>query len=170
MGLGMGAAACFGPAFATSTAPAVRSLALTNLHTGESLTAAYFENGSYLPDALNALSRVLRDHRTGESHVMATGVLDVVSTLSAQLAPGRSVEVISGYRSPATNAALRAGGGRVATRSLHMDGLAMDIRIPGVDLARLRDAALALGRGGVGYYPDAANNFVHVDVGRVRRW
>jgi len=158
------------PALATSLASGPRSLALTNLHTGESLTAAYFENGAYVPDALAALSHVLRDFRTGESHVMAPGLFDLITALQSSLATTARVEVISGYRSPATNAALHAESSRVATHSLHMDGMAMDIRIPGVELSRLRDAALALGRGGVGYYPDAANNFVHVDVGRVRRW
>ena len=79
-----------------------------------------------------------------------------------------AVQVISGYRSPASNAALHANSSGVATRSLHMRGMAMDIRIPGVSLARVRDTALALGRGGVGYYP--ASDFVHVDVGKVRQW
>jgi uncharacterized protein YcbK (DUF882 family) len=168
--IGASALSLAGPTLATSLSPAQRSIALTNLHTGESLTAAYFENGVYVPDALAALSHVLRDYRTGESHVMAPGLFDLVTTLQTALSTTARVEVISGYRSPVTNAVLRAESSRVAAHSLHMDGMAMDIRIPGVELPRLRDAALALGRGGVGYYPDAANNFVHVDVGRVRRW
>jgi len=102
--------------------------------------------------------------------VMAPGLFDLITSLQSSLSTTARVEVISGYRSPATNAALHAESSRVATHSLHMEGMAMDIRIPGVELPRLRDAALALGRGGVGYYPDPANNFVHVDVGRVRRW
>ncbi len=170
LGLGLTAAGFATSAFATAVVPPQRLIALTNLHTGESLRTHYFENGAYLPDAMSALARVLRDHRTGETHAMAPGLFDVVNTLSNTLAPGQTVEVISGYRSPASNSALQAQGHRVASHSLHMDGLALDIRIPGVELARLRDAALALGRGGVGYYPGAANNFVHVDVGRVRRW
>ncbi|MFM8754240.1 MAG: DUF882 domain-containing protein [Phenylobacterium sp.] len=149
-------------------AAAPRSLSLLNLHTGERLAATYFEAGRYLPDALAALNHVLRDHRTGEAHPMAPGLLDLVAGLSGQFGRPDAVQVISGYRSPASNATLSARSSGVATRSLHMQGMAMDIRIPGVPLARLRDAALALGRGGVGFYP--ASDFVHVDVGRVRRW
>ncbi len=99
---------------------------------------------------------------------MAPGLLDLVAVLAGRFGASDAVQVISGYRSPASNAALHARSGGVATRSLHMQGMAMDIRIPGVALASLRDAALALGRGGVGFYP--ASDFVHVDVGRVRRW
>lgn len=153
------------PAFA---AVQPRSLALLNLHTGESLKAVYWEGGSYVPDALAAMNRVLRDHRTGEVHEMAPGLLDLVSTLVRRLDTPSTVQVISGYRSPKTNAALHNASSGVATRSLHMEGEAMDIRIAGVDLTRLRDAALGLKLGGVGFYP--GSNFVHVDIGRVRRW
>lgn len=166
---GAAASAIAAPALALSTSPA-RNLSLVNLHTGEQISAAFFENGAYLPDALGALNHVLRDFRTGETHAMATGLLDLVSDLSTLLQVRTPVQVISGYRSPATNAALHARSSGVATRSLHMEGMAMDIRMEGVPLTRLRDAALSLGRGGVGFYPDPDNNFVHVDVGRVRRW
>ena len=166
-GLGL-AAPTLGASAAAASASAPRSLSLLNLHTGERLSATYFEGGRYLPDALAALDRVLRDHRTGEVHPIAPGLLDLVSGLSGQLGGSGAVQVISGYRSPVTNAALHARSSGVATRSLHMQGLAMDIRVPGAPLERLRDSALALGKGGVGYYPDS--NFVHVDVGRVRRW
>jgi uncharacterized protein YcbK (DUF882 family) len=149
-------------------ASAPRQLSLVNLHTGEKLAATYFEGGRYVPDALAALDRVLRDHRTGEVHPMAPGLLDLVAGLAGQVGRPDAVQVISGYRSPASNAALHANSSGVATRSLHMQGMAMDIRIPGVSLARLRDTALALGRGGVGYYP--GSDFVHVDVGKVRHW
>ena len=91
-----------------------------------------------------------------------------MATLTDRLETRETVHVISGYRSPETNAALHARSRGVAAHSLHMDGMAMDIRIPGVPLARLRDAALSLQRGGVGFYP--GSDFVHVDVGRVRRW
>ncbi|MCA3712031.1 MAG: DUF882 domain-containing protein [Phenylobacterium sp.] len=151
-----------------ASAAAPRRLSLLNLHTGEKLAATYFEAGRYLPDALAALNHVLRDHRTGEAYAMAPGLLDLVAVLAGRFGASDAVQVISGYRSPASNAALHARSGGVATRSLHMQGMAMDIRIPGVALASLRDAALALGRGGVGFYP--ASDFVHVDVGRVRRW
>ena len=154
------------PALASSPAP--RSLSILNLHTGERLAATYWEAGAYVEDALAGLAKVLRDHRTGETHAMAPRLLDLVANLQAEFS-AKPVQVISGYRSPRTNEALRrSGGGGVAKRSLHMDGLAMDIRMPGVDLARLRDAAWRLQAGGVGYYP--GSDFVHVDVGRVRRW
>ena len=151
-----------------ASAAAPRRLALLNLHTGERLAATYFEAGRYLPDALSAIDRVLRDHRTGAVHPIDPGLLDLVASLSETLAAQGTVQVISGYRSPASNAALNARSSGVATRSLHMKGMAMDIRVPGVDLGQVRKAALALGRGGVGYYPQS--DFVHVDVGRVRQW
>lgn len=162
----VGTAAVGGPALAAATAP--RSLSLVNLHTGEALKAVYWEAGHYVPDALAALNRVLRDHRTGEVHTMAPGLLDLVAALRQRLDTNETVQIISGYRSPKSNAALHAHSDGVATRSLHMKGEAMDIRIAGVDLTRLRDAALDMKRGGVGFYP--GSNFVHVDVGRVRRW
>lgn len=149
-------------------AAAPRRLSLMNLHTGEKLAATYFEAGRYLPDALAAIDRVLRDHRSGAVHPMDPGLLDLVASLSAQLGSAGAVQVISGYRSPASNAALHRRSTGVATRSLHMEGKAMDIRVPGVELARVRKAALSMGRGGVGYYP--GSDFVHVDVGRVRQW
>jgi len=154
------------PALAAATAP--RSLSLYNLHTGESLKATYFEDGAYLPDAIEAMDHLLRDFRTGEAHPIAPGLLDLVSTLRGRLESEQTVHVISGYRSPKTNAILRERSHGVAAHSLHMEGMAMDIRVPGVELAHLRDAALDLRRGGVGYYPDS--DFVHVDIGRVRRW
>lgn len=155
------------PALAASSA--ARSLSVLNLHTGERLAATYWEAGTYVEDALASLAKVLRDHRTGETHAMAPGLLDLVARLQTEFGIAQPVQVISGYRSPRTNEALRqSGGGGVAKRSLHMDGLAMDIRLPGVELARLRDAAWSLQAGGVGYYP--GSDFVHVDVGRVRRW
>lgn len=161
-----GASLFAGPTFAAATAP--RSLSLVNLHTGESLKAVYWEAGQYVPDAMAAMNHLLRDHRTGDVHNMAPGLLDLVSTLTDSLDTHQTVQVISGYRSPKTNAALHDASSGVATHSLHMEGEAMDIRIAGVDLTRLRDAALSLKRGGVGFYP--SSNFVHVDVGRVRRW
>jgi len=165
--MGLAGAAMLGQkALASAAGP--RSLSLLNLHTGERLSATYFEDGAYVPDALAALNHVLRDFRTGESHPMAPGLLDLVNSLQARLETRETVQVISGYRSPHTNAMLHAHSEGVATHSLHMVGEAMDIRIPGVQLAHLRDAAYGLARGGVGYYP--ASDFVHVDVGRVRRW
>lgn len=164
-GLGL-AVPALGASAAAASAP--RSLSVLNLHTGEKLAATYFEAGRYLPDALAALDRVLRDHRTGEVHPIAPGLIDLVADLAGQFGRPDAVQIISGYRSPASNAALHARSSGVATRSLHMQGMAMDIRVPGVDLGQVRKAALALGRGGVGYYPQS--HFVHVDVGRVRQW
>jgi uncharacterized protein YcbK (DUF882 family) len=164
-GLGF-AVPALGASAAAASAP--RSLSVLNLHTGEKLAATYFEAGRYLPDALAALDRVLRDHRTGEVHPIAPGLIDLVADLAGQFGRPDAVQIISGYRSPASNAALHARSSGVATRSLHMQGMAMDIRVPGAPLERLRNAALALRRGGVGYYP--ASNFVHVDVGKVRQW
>jgi uncharacterized protein YcbK (DUF882 family) len=165
--LGLVGAAALTP-FARAADVAPRSLSLFNLHTGESLKTTFFEGGAYVPDALSAMNRLLRDFRTGTVHPIAPGLLDLVATLSERLDTRETVHVISGYRSPQTNAALHARSNGVAAHSLHMDGMAMDIRIPGVQLAQLRDAALSLQRGGVGFYPDS--DFVHVDVGRVRRW
>jgi len=164
--LGLAGAGLMGGRALAATAP--RSLSLLNLHTGEALKATYFENGAYVPDAMAALNHLLRDFRTGGVHPMAPGLLDLVSTLTGTLETRETVQVISGYRSPLTNAALHARSNGVASHSLHMDGMAMDIRIKGVQLPHLRDAALAMRRGGVGFYP--ASDFVHVDVGRVRRW
>lgn len=159
-------AALVGASARASVAP--RALSLHNLHTGETLKATFFDEGAYVPDALAALNHLLRDFRTGDTHPIAPGLLDLVASLSARLDTRETVQVISGYRSPATNALLHERSSGVASHSLHMDGLAMDIRIPGVQLAHLRDAALGMARGGVGFYP--ASDFVHVDVGRVRRW
>lgn len=153
---------------AKASAAGPRSLSLYNLHTGEALRATYFEYGAYVPDALQAMNHLLRDFRTGEAHPIAPGLIDLVTTLRSSVETEQTVQVISGYRSPHTNAALQELGHGVATHSLHMQGMAIDIRIPGIQLAHLRDAALALRSGGVGYYPDS--DFVHVDVGRVRRW
>jgi uncharacterized protein YcbK (DUF882 family) len=164
--LGFAGASLIGGTAAASAGP--RALSLLNLHTGEALKATFFEDGAYVPDAMAALNHLLRDFRTGDIHPMAPGLIDLVSTLTGTLETRETVQVISGYRSPATNAALHAHSDGVASHSLHMQGMAMDIRIPGVQLAHVRDAALSMRRGGVGFYP--ASDFVHVDVGRVRRW
>ncbi len=147
---------------------APRRLALKNLHTGEAIDAVYFEKGAYVPDAVEALDKVLRDFRTGDVRDMDRGLFDMLNTLQAKVDSKAPFQIISGYRSPRTNAALHAKSDGVATHSLHMDGKAMDIYLDDVALDRLRAAALDLKQGGVGYYPDS--KFVHVDVGPVRRW
>jgi uncharacterized protein YcbK (DUF882 family) len=148
-----------------------RRLKLLNLHTAEALEAVYWEDGRYVPDALHAVNHVLRDFRTGETHPMDPQVLDLLVALRRRVESKAPFHIISGYRSPRTNALLRAEGGAetgVAKKSLHLQGQAIDLRLADVDLSHVHAAALSLGRGGVGYYP--VSNFVHVDVGRVRRW
>jgi uncharacterized protein YcbK (DUF882 family) len=146
----------------------VRRLGLNNLHTNEILDVAYWENGAYVPDALDAVNTVLRDYRTNEVHEIDPHLLDLLVMLQGKVEGQGRFEVISGYRSAATNAMLHAESGEVAVHSLHMEGMAIDMRLPVVDLAYIRDAALSLGLGGVGYYPNS--DFVHADVGRVRTW
>jgi uncharacterized protein YcbK (DUF882 family) len=146
----------------------VRRAFVHNLHTGEKLDAVYFEAGRYVPQALAEAMRVMRDWRNGAEHVMDPRLFDVLHALGAKLGSGQPFQLISGYRSPQTNAMLHAESGQVASHSQHMLGKASDIRIEGVPLARLHEAALSLKAGGVGYYP--VSNFVHVDVWRVRNW
>ena len=145
-----------------------RSIALKNLHTDEALEALYWDGGRYVPDALEAVNKVLRDFRTGDVHPIAPGLLDVLVDLRAATGSAAPYQVISGYRSPQTNAILRERSAEVAQHSLHMDGEAIDLYLEDVDLERLHMAALDLSRGGVGYYP--ATKFVHIDVGPVRHW
>ncbi len=159
-------AALGGRAMADPLAP--RALSMLNLHTGERLKAVYWDAGGYVQDALRGFDKLLRDHRTTEVHPIDPGVFDILNALQVRLGVEPTVQIISGYRSPATNAALHDKSAGVATGSLHMQGKALDIRVPGVKLANLRDAAWALQKGGVGFYP--GSDFVHVDVGRVRRW
>lgn len=154
-------------AFASQSAD-VRALRLLNLHTGESLEAEYWRAGAYAEDALGAINHILRDHRTNEAHTMDARLLDLLHELAGALGTNRPFQVISGYRSPTTNAALAGASSGVARRSLHMEGMAIDIAMDGVSTETVRDAALTLSRGGVGFYPNPG--FVHVDVGRVRRW
>lgn len=156
------------PAHAAVAAAASRELRFTHLHTGETLTVEYFHAGRYQADALDAVNHLLRDFRTGDVHAIDPALLDVLHAVRGRVASRRPFDVISGYRSPHTNAALRRTGDGVAARSLHMTGRAIDIRLRDVPLTTLRRSGLALGAGGVGYYP--ASNFVHLDTGRVRAW
>jgi uncharacterized protein YcbK (DUF882 family) len=156
------------PARARSESPAERRLRLYNTHTGELLTATYWAAGEYQPDEIASLERLLRDHRSGEVQAVDRRLFDILHALQRQTGAHGRFEVISGYRSPATNNQLRRTGGGVAKDSLHTRGQAIDIRLTGVALPDLRRAALSLRAGGVGYYP--ASNFIHVDTGRVRSW
>ena len=140
-----------------------------NTHNGEHLDVTYRVGDQYNPEALDRLNYFLRDLRTGDIHHYDPGVFDLLHDLLASVdRPGAEINVICGYRSPWSNEFLRTHTFGVARHSLHMQAEAIDIRLPGVKTAALRDAALALHRGGVGYY--AKSNFIHVDVGRVRRW
>jgi uncharacterized protein YcbK (DUF882 family) len=156
------------PAAALLDPTTTRALSFVHTHTSERLRLEYFSGGRYLPDALQRLNQFLRDFRTGEVHPIDPGLFDLVHRLAASAGCGQPFHVISGYRSPLTNAALRRKSEAVAAGSLHMKGQAIDIRPADVPLATLHAAALALRAGGVGYYP--SSNFIHVDIGRVRRW
>jgi uncharacterized protein YcbK (DUF882 family) len=145
-----------------------RELRFSNLHTGEKLDVEYFSGGQYLPDALTTVNHFLRDFRTGDVHTIDPRLLDLLHNLVGVTDTARPFQVISGYRSPATNEMLRHRSEGVAANSLHMVGQAIDIRLADIPLDQLRRAALSLKRGGVGYYP--ASDFVHVDTGRVRFW
>jgi len=148
--------------------PPERALSLHNLHTGERLSLTLRDGCPCPPPTMAAVDHLLRDHRNGEVHPIDPTLLDLLGDLQGHLGVAGCFQVISGYRSPATNARLRRAGHHVARHSLHMEGKAIDIRLPGCDLPRLHAAARALRRGGVGYYP--RSNFVHVDTGRVRHW
>ena len=146
----------------------MRSVSFENLHTGESMQGVYWEQGEYVPDVLDAVNNHLRDFRTGDVHPIDPRLLDLLDAVSARTETRAPFQVISGFRSAKTNAMLHEASAEVARKSLHVEGLAIDIRLRDVDLNRLHAAALSLGRGGVGYYPKS--DFVHLDVGPVRNW
>jgi uncharacterized protein YcbK (DUF882 family) len=173
MGLGAMASAGFAaaPSFGWASAPPqsqFRSVSMNNLHTGESMEAVYWDGGDYLPDVLDAVNLHLRDYRTGDIHPIAPRLLDLLDSVSALTGAKAPFEVISGFRSAATNAMLHERSAEVAKKSFHVQGMAIDVRLADVELRHLHAAARSLGRGGVGYYPDS--NFVHLDVGPVRSW
>lgn len=153
---------------AIPSSPAMRSVSLQNLHTGETMQGVYWADGAYIPEVLDAVNLHLRDYRNGAVHVIDPQLLDLLDALNTLTETRGSFQVISGYRSPQTNALLCERSGEVAKHSLHMQGMAIDIRLADVELDHLHKAAMSLGRGGVGFYPDS--NFVHVDVGPVRSW
>jgi uncharacterized protein YcbK (DUF882 family) len=156
------------PAFAMPRMPQSRTLAFQQLHTGEKLDVVYWAEGRYQPGALRRIDWLLRDFRSEDVHPIDPRLLDLLTVLRQRLGTSAPFQVISGYRSPATNAMLASMSEGVATNSLHMQGQAIDIRLPGRPLAALHRTALSLRAGGVGYYP--RSNFVHVDVGAVRHW
>ena len=157
-----------GSAFASLVAEPERSLSLYNTHTGESLKRVFWAEGAFIPESLAEINKLLRDHRTNDVAPIDPQLLSLLGTITTMVSPGQTLHVISGYRSPKSNQTLAEQSGGVAKHSLHMDGKAIDIRIPGRDLAYLRDSAMSLKRGGVGFYPKS--QFVHLDTGRVRSW
>ena len=148
-------------------AAAPRSISLYHTHTSEKMSLVYFEGGDYVPEALASLNNMLRDFRTGEMCDFDPGLFDQLHALNLACGEG-TYEVVSAFRSAQTNKMLREQSKRVAKDSLHVRGQAIDVRLSGRDTRRLRDAALALKQGGVGFYP--RSNFVHLDTGAVRSW
>ncbi|MGH8601582.1 MAG: YcbK family protein [Gammaproteobacteria bacterium] len=146
----------------------VRLLSFYHTHTNERLSVVYYSDGKYALEALRRINYLLRDHRTEAIFPIAPRLLDLLFDVSLQTGTQSAFEVICGYRSPATNELLRARGTGVSKNSLHVVGKAIDVRLGHIQTARLRDIALAMRRGGVGYYPKS--NFVHLDLGRVRSW
>lgn len=145
-----------------------RSLYLESLHTGEQLKTVYWAQGEYVSGSLSEIHHILRDVRTGDVHPIDPRLLDLLCEVHTTMETKGPFEIISGYRSPKTNAALRSHSTAVAENSLHLKGMAADVRLPDRNVAALRKAALSLKAGGVGYYP--ASQFIHIDIGRVRSW
>ena len=155
-------------ALASYRFPVEKKLSFYNTHTGESLETVYRSGYKYIPENLQAINHLMRDHRTGDIKIIDTRLLELLYVLSEKLGSRNPFYIVSAYRSPESNRKLRTRSSGVAKRSMHMYGKAVDIRLPGCELGDLRSAALRLGGGGVGFYPDS--NFVHLDVGPVRYW
>ena len=145
-----------------------KSLSLYNPHTKDRFHGVYWRNGEYVANALKKINHIMRDFRAGDIKQIDTHLLDLLSTISIKLKPKKPFHVISGYRSPETNAKLRKHGKGAAKNSYHIQGKAVDIRLPGYRTSALRRTAYRLKLGGVGYYPQ--QRFVHVDVGPIRYW
>jgi len=161
-------AAFAGPSIASIASAETRTVSFLHLHTGERLDATYWSDGAYQQDALAAVDHLLRDFRTDEVKPIDPSLLDRLQDLRRTMRSSAPFEVISGYRSPATNAAMRRKSRAVAKNSFHMRGMAIDLRLPGRGISQLRHAALQQRTGGVGYYPQSS--FIHLDVGPLRRW
>jgi uncharacterized protein YcbK (DUF882 family) len=147
---------------------ASRQISLLNLHTGERLNAEYVQNGRYVSSALRAVSVLLRDHYNNKTHAIDPRLLDLAVALHRRVGSNAQFNVVCGYRSPETNAMMHEESSGVAVHSMHIEGKAIDIRLPGTRLGALRKSAVAMKLGGVGFYPD--DDFVHIDTGKVRRW
>ena len=146
----------------------IRRISLRNLHTPESVEVVFRRGSQYVPEALSAAQVLLRDYRTGEQHPIDPGLLDYLYDVARSAGTDPVFSVISGYRSPETNRMLHERSNGVASKSLHMEGRAVDVRLAGVDCASLAGRALGMQRGGVGYYRQS--DFVHLDTGRFRTW
>jgi uncharacterized protein YcbK (DUF882 family) len=168
LGLGLAVAGGFVSSSARAALSVPRHLSFYHTHTGETLSATYWEKGGYVPDALARIDYILRDFVNDERRIIDRRLLDLLASLRGNLGSRAPFEIISAYRSPATNAMLRAKSDGVAKNSYHIKAMAIDIRLADVPLHQLRAAAMELQRGGVGIYP--ASNFVHVDTGPVRYW
>jgi uncharacterized protein YcbK (DUF882 family) len=166
--LAAASALLIGSRVACATAAEVRRISFVHTHTGESLSIAYFEQGAYVPDALQKVAHLLRDFRTGDEHRIDPPLLDYLTDLRMLAGLDAPYEVISGYRSPHTNAELHRRSSGVSEHSLHMEGRAIDVRLEGFPTEQLHELALKMRRGGVGFYP--SSNFVHLDTGRIRSW
>ncbi|HEY5603984.1 MAG TPA: DUF882 domain-containing protein [Gammaproteobacteria bacterium] len=166
--LGAAALSASPPVFAKARTAAERQLAFYHLHTGEKLRAIYWADGEYIAQELQTLHYLLRDHRSGEIYPIDNSLLDLLYVLQQQVGKAGAYHIISGYRSPGSNAKLREQSNGVAKHSYHMQGKAIDVRLPGVELKQLHQAARNLHLGGVGYYPKS--DFVHLDTGRPRFW
>lgn len=181
--LGIGAATLGGVLIPSLVSPALangfkggvigegsRRLAFRNTHTGESFSGVYRVGDKYLPDAFRQINTVMRDFRTNQVYSMDPRVIDIIYTVHSMTGQSKPFEIISGYRSPKTNNMLRGRSKKsgVAQKSLHMSGRAIDLRMEDFSTARLRDLAISLQAGGVGYY--SKSNFVHMDSGDVRAW
>lgn len=168
---GMASAAILMPGglFASNTQPVFeKSLSFYNVHTGEAFRNVYWAEGIYIPEALEEISHILRDHHTGIAAPMDTRLLDLLYALRNDLDTTEPFQIFSGFRSSKSNAYLRKNTSAVAPKSLHMLGKALDVNLPGTDLSTLRKVAIRQRSGGVGYYPKS--QFVHLDVGSVRFW
>lgn len=166
--------ASLSPTPLTPPPPGPRHLKFRHLHTEKNLEVVYWDGGKYVWDAMQAVNQHLSDFRSQEVHPIDVRLLDILFTLQSLTGSKEPYRIVSAFRSPATNTMLSGqsaatnGASQVATKSLHMEGKAIDMRLNDVSLTGLRDAALALKGGGVGYYPDSG--FIHVDIGPVRTW
>lgn len=156
------------PAIDPETGMTEKRLHMHSLHTNETVDVVFWRQGAYVQEGLDEINRFLRDHRSGDVIEMDPELLSLVHRLYVDVGATGAIDIISGYRSPKTNAMLKKMGRNVATKSQHTLGKAMDVRFQGVTIEKMRDTALKYKAGGVGYYP--GSNFVHIDTGRPRQW